>query len=281
MEQRGQRKQKTPQMPVISLQKGIFLLTMKLHGDNADHLCNEMADKIGRLLAGHPSIVDEVYANMHSALGVHRVMRAAIPVEETQVITYSNVKRLVIEQCQHMEQEFKRRRKMVLNDRKNDEKSKEKEHVRALQILHEQQKLADKEKEKLALERDIKFKEIDLDTLKINSETKKAELEIEKTKLEKQVVPTQVHTKPTDFRTFVTISRVAEYFLPIDTLQEKFRMRVLQRAGRMASDHLLPYTHKIKDIWDKYKENCYSDSDFDKLSKYVQQAYKEERDLLL
>lgn len=271
MEVRGQRKQKTPQTPVISLTKGVFLITMKLHGENADHLCNEMADKIGRLLAGHPSIVDEVYANMQSALGVHRMMRAAIPVQETQVITSDHVKRLASEEYERMEQEFRKRRKMVLYDQKQQELSKEKEHARALEILHEKQKLVEMETEKIVQEKDIRIKQIDADT-------RKMELEVEKVKLEKQG-PTK--EEQNDFRNLVTISRVAEYHLPIDTLRENFRTRVLQRAGRLASDHLIPYPHKVKDIWDRFKENCYKEGDFKKLSEYVQQAYKEERDLLL
>ena len=65
-------------MSVCTLKKGLFLLTMKLRGETARRLCLEMADKVGRYLAGDLKLIEEIKENARTIGGVHSIMQGAM-----------------------------------------------------------------------------------------------------------------------------------------------------------------------------------------------------------
>ena len=207
-------------MQTCTLTKGLFILVMKLNGPNAERLCVEMADKIGRFLAGDETLVAEIRANAGSSLPVHQVMRTAMAVEDgasmavergsTEVVQSSReyvmalVKQTLQAELSMIMQElnakknaeFKCTRQMMINDRRREEK-KEKERLLYEEEREEKKRKHDKglletkingevkvarfEAVKHASEAKIKECDTNLETVKLQQSTK-----LEVAKMEKE-----------------------------------------------------------------------------------------------
>ena len=206
--------------PVITLTKGAFLVTQKLHGENADYLCNQMADKIALLMAGHPSIIDEVYTNKESTLELHRYMRAAVqaqegmPIQEMQVVENGAgqvldanhlqvaIRTAVNDAVVYIREDESKKRIRMLNDNRTAEARRDRERKHEMKLEEEKtkrvkleqevqlQRVSEEEKTKQVqeIERTKQVEQMER-TKQMKEENRTRELEIRKMELEKQAVP--------------------------------------------------------------------------------------------
>lgn len=268
--------------------KGVLKLVMHLPGVNARAMRDKFADILQRYFGGDPTLVAELGANYAREDPVSSLARESAGVPEPEagesrenafdttvnkVLEDTRLRNAITnitkEEMALIKSEFDRQRKRKLYDNQVEEKRLENEHKR--RILE------------IQIDRDSKvsYEEAKQKTFRSEVDCLKEILELKKEMkaLETAQDPAPAEYVEPKFEGIVTVSRVADYVLPIDTLADDFRAKVLLRAGRMASRTLPAERNKIHGLFG-YMENWYNHKWFDKMEAILKQAYAEERALL-
>lgn len=268
--------------------KGVLKLVMHLPGVNARAMRDKFADILQRYFGGDPTLVAELADNYASENQINSFARedGGIPepapgesredaFEDTvqKVLEDTRLRNAITnatkEEMALIKSEFDRQRKRKLYDNQVEEKRLENEHKR--RILE------------IQIDRDSKvsYEEAKQKTFRSEVDCLKEILELKKQMKAMETTPAPVPAEYVEpkFEGIVTVSRVADYVLPIDTLADDFRAKVLLRAGRMASQTLPAERNKIHGLFG-YMENWYNHKWFDKMEAIIKKAYAEEKALL-
>lgn len=214
--------------------KGVLKLIMALPGVNAREMRTKFASVLQRYFAGDPTLVSELIENNASDAGVNQLAREDAGV--AQVVSEARVKELYDEMYQKQLADFRAQRRLKLYDDRI-------EHQRKLELMD---------------------KEVEIYKTKATA----AEKEMDVLHLQKELKNTEKAP------CVVSVSRVADQVLPVDTMSEAFRDRVLVRAGNYAVQHLPAERNKIMSLFGCL-ENWYEDKYYDKVAGFVQQAYQD------
>ena len=311
--------------------KSLLKLIMILPGVDPT-VRTQFASFLERVLAGDLSLVPELVNNNQSNDDINTMARESAGVEqadptlliETTVnrllevrlneAVESRVGALVRSQLGEVEETFRKRRRLMLNDARAEEASREKERKHELTVKKmEEQTKVDIAKEEVKSEI-VKYEteeKIAVSREETKQEAARAKQELERTKQEKfkarqlelqlelrrldipsqgqeqgqgqgpvpppSPVPPPAEGNILPYSGVVTISRVAEQLTPIDTLEVGFRYRFLERARVYATRELNPNSNKVLDIFKQRRENTYKPADLEKLRSLVQKAYDDER----
>jgi hypothetical protein len=263
--------------------KGVLKLIMALPGVNAREMREKFVDVLRRYFAGDPSLVSELVENNASGAPINQFAREDAGV--AQVVSEEQIKLMCNDAIQQQLVKFETQRKRKLYDERVAENRREKEHKRRMlemekdkeaKIAVELMKMTAAEKEKAA-----KIEIIDTEKAKLELEVKyrpllNAQLDEEVSLMEKKALLTEKLIKLTANTApcVVSVSRVAEQVLPVDTMSEAFRDRVLVRAGNYAVQHLPAERNKILSLFG-LPENWYHDKYYERVAGFVGQAYKD------
>lgn len=257
--------------------KGVLKLVMQLPGVNAREMRDKFANVLQRYFAGDPALVAELADNNASDAPINVLARedAGVP----QIISEERIKQIYDDMHKQHLVQFELQRKRKLYDDRVAESRREKEHMRRIQEIQI-------ERDSVIASEEAKQKtfHVEVSSLKEKLELTKHLKEIGTTPIT-QVVPlatpvvTEAQYTDPKFDGIVTVSRVADYTLPVDTLSEAFRTKVLLRAGRIAMKTLPAERNKVIGLFG-YMENWYNDKWFNNMEAIVKQAYKEEKRLL-
>lgn len=257
--------------------KGVLKLVMQLPGVNAREIRDQFATVLQRYFAGDPALVAELIDNNSSDAPINALARedAGVP----QIISEERIKQIYDDMHKQHLVHFELHRKRKLYDDRVAESRREKEHMRRIQEIQI-------ERDSVVASEEAKQKtfHVEVSSLKEKLELTKQIKEIGTIPVIQVVPPTAtgvteaLYTEP-KFDGIVTVSRVADYTLPVDTLSEAFRTKVLLRAGRIATRTLPAERNKVIGLFG-YMENWYNSKWFDNMEAIVKQAYKEEKRLL-
>ena len=234
----------TRRVACCTLKKGLFLLTMKLRGENAERLCLEMADKIGRFLAGDLKLIEEIRENASSMFGVHPVMRAAM--NSQQLASQENVQ-IESAETTPSEQRVARKRDLqeiqLLHEQEMQKLAlldahKENEVTRQVRLLQEQDRLkeVDAKRQKCLWEDENRLKEVDTKRQKYLWE--------EEDRFKENEAKRQETTKAKDYERFIFYSNAAremqtrELQYMNDKYNAQLRLNSVYIAGGMIQNGL-------------------------------------------
>lgn len=263
--------------------KGVLKLIMALPGVNAREMRDKFVDVLRRYFAGDPTLVSELVENNASDAPINQFAREDAGV--AQVITEEQIKMMCNDAIQQQLVKFETQRKRKLYDERVAENRREKEHKRRMLEMEK-----DKEAKVAVIVKD-KDAKVAVELAKVSVlEAEKSRLEYEmknradnneklreevgllrdKVELVERLKDSTGSTAPC----VVSVSRVAEQVLPVDTMSEAFRDRVLVRAGNYAVQYLPAERNKIMSLFG-HLENWYHDKWYERLSGFVGQAYKD------
>ena len=240
--------------------EGVFKLIMALPGINAREMRTKFATVLQRYFAGDASLVPELIANNASDAPLNALAREDAGVE--QVITEARIKAIVDEAYQTSLEKFRSQRRLKLYDDKVAELRRDKEHKRQKEMSEINMKMIEAEKSKLACEMENRA---DVNE-KLRDELGLLERKLQ---LTAQLKADSSHQAPC----IVSVSRVADQVLPIDTMSEAFRNKVLVAAGHLAASSLPAERHKITSLFGQ-PENWYHDKYYERMADLLAQAYK-------
>lgn len=287
--------------------QGVLKLIMALPGINAREIRTKFADIIQRYFAGDPSLVGELVENNMSTAPINQLAREDLG--NVPMLTMEDVENKAVEvfnkrQCD-LEDEFKKRRKMVLYDKRMEEIRKERDVKREIKVLESQTKLkeavamitmeetkqrvaeeearvklAEEEARVKLAEEETKRKQEDTKVKLSQEETRRMELQLELLKIQKgqpePSAPAAAILLEQPYLQNVTVSRVATTCIPLGTMPESQRNKILSKAGRICASTIPHVSTKIKDVFDKFPEFLYKPENYEAIKEQVLKAYNEE-----
>ena len=99
----------------------------------AREICIQMADKLGRFLAGDETLIAEIHANARSTLPVHCIMRAAVDSESSMRIVEKRKWDEMVMQHEHEKEMLDKQDEMKRRDHERAMEIKNVEHKHMLQ----------------------------------------------------------------------------------------------------------------------------------------------------
>ena len=285
--------------------KGVIKLVMNLPGVNAKLMREKFVDILQRYFAGDPTLVAELRDNYQSENPVNAMARESAGVAEPEagesreiafdgmverVITDARLRSTIAdatkEEVALIKSEFDRQRKRLLYDNRAEEKRKDSAHKRRV-IEAEVEKNAQLEAEQAKQ----KTFRVEVDCLKEKLELVKQLKAVEAGPAVVAAPPAQVAPPPPPvvepepepvepvYNGIVSVSRVADWVLPIDTLDDGFRRSLLIRAGTLAAKAMKPMPNEIIGLFG-YTEKWYDAKNFKTMEAIIKRVYREQQEKL-
>jgi hypothetical protein len=304
-------------IPVISY-KGMLKLAMILESGRAFEVRSVFVDMMQRFFAGDPTLVPVLIENNRSNAPLNALARDATGV--AQVVDADQFQQIAVSafntRYNELEDHFRKRRCLELNDRRTEEARREKERKHELKIEElkmrqvvvesqektkqamEQEKTKQLEIERQKLEQQEKTKQLQIEQqektkqLEIEQQEKTKQLEIERQKLEQQEktrqLELQIEMKKMELQTAervdpCTIDRVSLHYKLLDDVEDtNRRKKILILAGKIAANpsyHLTLLPQKIKAVDSDFEVNQFDPLHTNKIKDIIKVAkLNEERE---
>jgi hypothetical protein len=297
----------TQKMYTCSFDKGIFILISRLTGPKAEDCQKNMADRMGRLVAGDPSLVEEIYKNAKSQLPTHAIAREAlqVPVSTNAIETNDNGKRTyqmleemaseLAKKCTEEAMALVKQHSVSVRRRENNDTKKLYAHevnmknkeiaglqaVKEIELKIEETKGQNIEKEQagqVQVEEAKKAAVLAMEEAKrlsLEKEKEKIDAEKEKLNAEKEVLALKLQLQQPP-PPLTTMSRVAEKHKLLDDIPSRSdKNSIVTKAGTRGYHSVLKnlaLTPKVRALYSENNENQYDASEEATMIKLIKEA---------